>query len=118
VAARFLEIPYLWGGRTSLGLDCSGLVQTAFEACGIACPRDSDMQEASFGEPVDVDLAQLRRGDLLFWPGHVALARGDGAIVHASGHEMRVLDEDVAGAVARIAAAGHQLRSIRRVLPA
>ena len=73
VAEMFLNAPYLWGGKTSLGLDCSGLVQVALQAAGIACPRDSDMQELSLGKPVA--LADMRRGDLMFWKGHVAIAR-------------------------------------------
>ena len=74
VAERFLETPYLWGGRTSEGIDCSGLVQTALDAAGIAAPRDSDMQEAALGGPVAVDEPR-RRGDLVFWKGHVGVMR-------------------------------------------
>ena len=75
VAERFLGAPYLWGGKTSLGLDCSGLVQLALAAAGIAAPRDTDMQEAALGRPVALapDLAGLRRGDLVFWKGHVGM---------------------------------------------
>src|SRR5919197_6302558 len=73
VAERFLGAPYLWGGKTSLGLDCSGLVQVALNAAGRPCPRDSDMQEAALGRPVAPaeDLSNLQRGDLVFWDGHV-----------------------------------------------
>ena len=74
VAERFLGTPYLWGGKTSLGLDCSGLVQVALDACGIACPRDSDMQEAALGTPI-AHRGNPRRGDLVFWKGHVAIVR-------------------------------------------
>ena len=79
VAERFLGVPYLWGGKTALGLDCSGLVQVALSACGVVCPRDSDMQERALGAPVAVteDGADLRRGDLVFWKGHVAIVRDD-----------------------------------------
>lgn len=113
VAERFLGAPYLWGGRSSLGLDCSGLVQLSLAAAGILAPRDSDMQEAAVGEAVAA-AGPFRRGDLLFWPGHVAIARGDGSIVHANAHHMAVAIEDADGALARIAAA---LRTVRR-LPA
>ena len=76
VAERFLGAPYLWGGKTVLGLDCSGLVQVALTACGIASPRDSDMQEQALGKSVAADAySDLRRGDLMFWNGHVAIIR-------------------------------------------
>ena len=80
VAERFLGTPYLWGGKTNHGLDCSGLVQVALNACGIPCPRDSDMQEQALGTAIDI--AQARRGDLVFWKGHVAIVR-DGATFHS-----------------------------------
>ncbi len=75
VAEQFLHVPYLWGGKTALGLDCSGLVQIALTACGVSCPRDSNMQEAALGVALARDLSDLRRGDLLFWKGHVAIVR-------------------------------------------
>ena len=117
VAERFLGVPYLWGGRTSLGLDCSALVQTALQACGIACPRDSDMQEKALGEALDpaTPLAALRRGDLLFWKGHVALVRDADTMIHATGHSMTVMVEGLAEGIARIAAAGSPLWTIRRI---
>ncbi|ACL56122.1 C40 family peptidase [Methylobacterium nodulans] len=119
-AARFLGTPYLWGGRSSLGLDCSGLVQTALEAAGIAAPRDTDMQERALGSPVPVtpDLAGLRRGDLVFWRGHVGLMLDAARLVHANGHHMAVAIEPLAEAEARIrAAGGGPITTIRR-LPA
>ena len=104
VAERFLGSPYLWGGKTSLGIDCSGLVQIALNACGHHCPRDTDMQEAGLGQAVA--LSDLRRGDLVFWKGHVAIARDDATIIHANAFHMAVAIEPVAEAIARIRAMG------------
>jgi cell wall-associated NlpC family hydrolase len=117
VAERFLGTPYLWGGKTSLGLDCSALVQTALHACGIPCPRDSDMQERELGTAVDPEngLGSLRRGDLLFWEGHVAMVRDATTMIHATGHVMAVVIEDLASGIARIEVAGQPLRTIRRL---
>lgn len=116
VADAFLGTPYLWGGRTSIGLDCSALVQMALTAAGIACPRDTDMQEAGLGRVIDErDPARLERGDLVFWKGHVAIARGDGSMVHANGHHMETVIEDIAGAISRIEAAGLPVTSVRRL---
>lgn len=100
VAERFLGAPYLWGGRESLGLDCSGLVQQAYFACGRACPRDTDMQ-AALGAPVAQDEA-LRRGDLVFWKGHVAMMLDQTRMIHANAWHMAVAVEALAEAVARI----------------
>lgn len=103
VAERFLGAPYLWGGRESLGLDCSGLVQQALFACGLACPRDAD-QQAGLGQAIGRDA--FRRGDLVFWDGHVAIGLDADRIVHANGYHMMVAIEPLDEAVARIAAAG------------
>ena len=101
VAERFVGTPYHWGGRESLGLDCSGLVQQALYASGRACPRDSD-QQAAMGEPVEA----LRRGDLVFWRGHVAIMTSADTIIHASGFHMAVVVEPLAEAVARTSSRG------------
>jgi cell wall-associated NlpC family hydrolase len=103
VAERFLGAPYLWGGRESLGVDCSGLVQQALFACGVACPRDTDQQQA-MGREIGPD--DFGRGDLVFWKGHVAIGYGEGRILHANGYHMATVIEPLSGAIERIAAAG------------
>jgi cell wall-associated NlpC family hydrolase len=128
VAERFLGAPYLWGGKTSLGLDCSGLVQVALGACGIACPRDSDMQETAFatspvpagkfvGSREDLDPTYKRgdynRGDLIFWKGHVAMVRDGATLIHANAFHMAVAIEPIAEAIARVRAAGSDVTSVR-----
>jgi len=92
VALRFLGTPYLWGGRSSIGLDCSGLIQMALARCGRRAPRDSDMQAADIGVPVafDGDEAALAHGDVLFWPGHVGIWLDGGDFVHANATDMLV----------------------------
>ena len=101
VAARFLETPYLWGGRSGFGLDCSGLVQLSMMMAGRAAMRDSDMQMASLGAEIGGDA--LRRGDLVFWKGHVAIMEDAETMIHANGYTMSVARETLAGAVGRIA---------------
>ena len=103
VAERFLGAPYLWGGRESLGLDCSGLTQQALAACGIAYPRDTDQQER-LGQPLAA--ADLRRGDLVFWKGHVAMMLDAERIIHANAHHMATAIEPLSQTRARYVAAG------------
>ena len=104
-----------WGGKTSLGLDCSGLVQIALTACGLACPRDADMQEQALGEAVapSTGISNLQRGDLIFWTGHVAIVRDAASLIHASVLDMAVAIEAIGEATARIRAAGSEITKIR-----
>ena len=117
VAERFLGVPYLWGGKTTLGLDCSGLVQIALAACGISCPRDSDMQEEALGSPIAAatDRSDLKRGDLVFWTGHVAIVRDRANFLHANAFHMAVAIEPIGDAIARIRGAGGEITSVRRI---
>lgn len=117
VAERFLGAPYLWGGRTSIGLDCSALIQLSLTAAGVPCPRDADMQEAALGEALSdpADLSRLRRGDLLFWKRHMGVMTDDTRLLHANAHHMETAIEPVAEAVDRIAADKSPVTSIRRL---
>lgn len=117
MAERFLGAPYLWGGRTSIGLDCSALIQLSLQAAGIECPRDSDMQEKSLGEalPDPRDQASYQRGDLVFWKGHMGVMLDGDRLLHSNAHHMAVVIEPVAGAIARIAEAECTVTSVRRL---
>jgi cell wall-associated NlpC family hydrolase len=117
VAESFLGTPYVWGGKTRAGVDCSGLVQIALHAAGLAAPRDSDMQMAELGAPLDVrdDHAGLKRGDLVFWKGHVGILSDGATLLHANAHHMAVAIEPLKGAIDRIARAGAPIAAIRRI---
>jgi cell wall-associated NlpC family hydrolase len=118
IAERFLGAPYLWGGRTSVGLDCSGLVQLATAAAGHTLPRDADMQEAEAGEPLDIMAgAGLKRGDLVFWEGHVGIMTSTEDFLHANAFHMAVELEPFAQARQRIQEAGFRVTSARRLAP-
>jgi cell wall-associated NlpC family hydrolase len=105
VAARLIGVPYRWGGRSGDGIDCSGLVQLAHALCGRCLPRDSDQQRAAFGVEVPLD-GGLRRGDLIFLPGHVAIVADVETVIHANAHWMATVREPLAAMLARATDAG------------
>lgn len=118
VAEQFLHAPYLWGGKTSLGVDCSGLVQISLDAAGIAAPRDTDLQEKALGEPLafDSELSGLRRGDLVFWRGHIGMMQDETRLLHANAHHMLVVSEPLRVARDRILAKTSQpISAIKRL---
>lgn len=113
VARLFSGAPYVWGGRTPVGVDCSGLVQAALAACGIACPRDSDQQREALGTAVD--FADRRGGDIIFFPGHVGILIDADTLLHANAHWMAVVTEPLADVIARSADTPHPVTGVRRI---
>lgn len=110
-AERMLGAPYLWGGKDSIAVDCSGLIQSALETAGISGPRDTDMQEAALGQAIEPDFGELVRGDLVFWDGHVGVMRDAALLLHANGVHMKTVSEPVTDTIARLG----QPRTIKRL---
>ena len=117
VAERFLHAPYLWGGTSGFGVDCSGLVQLAMSMAGQTVLRDTDMQEGSIGEILETgdDYSSLLRGDLVFWKGHVGIMTDADNLLHANGSTMTVALEPLSAAIARIEPHYGLPTSVRRI---
>jgi cell wall-associated NlpC family hydrolase len=114
-AEKLIGAPYLWGGKSADGYDCSGLIQTALERAGIACLRDTDMQEKSLGQSIAVDFSALKRGDLIFWKGHMGVMLDGARLLHANAFHMATAVEPLGEAVTRIEAAGYPVTSVKRL---
>jgi len=118
VAQIFSRVPYLWGGRGGMGIDCSGLIQVPLAAAGLPVPRDSDQQADAIGEdiPLPDDLSDLRPGDIVFFPGHVGIHLGSGALLHASSHDMMVATHSLTEVIDRmVERKGEGITRVRRV---
>lgn len=113
VAECFLGTPYVWGGKTAAGLDCSGLIQTALQAAGISSPRDTDMMEKALGLPVD--RSEIQRGDLVFWKGHIGVMLDGKRLLHANAFHMEVFEEPLEQAALRIAQTAGPVTAIKRL---
>jgi len=113
IAERFLGTPYVWGGKTVAGLDCSGLIQTALQAVCKAAPRDTDMMEKALGDAIAI--GAIRRGDMIFWKGHMGVMLDEARLLHANAHHMMVAVEPLDAAIARIDAIVGPVTSVKRL---